>query len=141
TVRENVETGTEKPSLTREESRLAYCIQRIERHEKKWQTLCGKSSYDYIEPLFQQYLKSGDRDLISNAIPPVESLATRVARYQADILQLAGVGDEYRQAEGVFKNINETVKMLEDLLSAAMTESKAELRRQHANRGFMYQTK
>ncbi|KAG6907524.1 hypothetical protein DXG01_008613 [Tephrocybe rancida] len=132
---------TRDTTLTREEKRLACCMQGVEHAEKKWRALIGPSPYHYIERLFNKYLTTSDPDIIGDATPPVEELASRIQHYQEEILQLSGFGDEYKQSEVVYNEINGMVKMLCDLSSATMMESNPVLRKMHARKEFMYQAK
>jgi len=61
----------------------------------------GGRATDYIEAVVQQYLQSNKNDDISKHICIMSKHQSLFRRFEADILQAEGVGEELEKAEGM----------------------------------------
>ncbi len=86
----------------------------------EYKALTGESSREYAEDIYQHYELLGRSDVIGDALVELTALRKASQRCEAGLLQLAGVGDEYLEAERVGKAIQGTMASMEDLMCYAL---------------------
>lgn len=92
-----------------------------------------------MEHYYNDCLTSKKTERIFNAITYIEGLQTRLYKYQGEILQLAGVSEDWRRTERVSKDVSVLLKCLQDLgYAVAVNPDDAESL--HRSKELMYQT-
>jgi hypothetical protein len=88
-----------------------------------------KVPHKFIEGILDAYTKTmpdapgeyGDIKILEEAISGLEDFLDRASRGQDGILQLCGVNDEWRAADGVCKFMRDMMGMIEDILCHALS--------------------
>ncbi|KAF4569575.1 hypothetical protein EYR36_009372 [Pleurotus pulmonarius] len=114
------------------------CSLLIARLEQKFKSLTNNSVYNYVDSLYQEYTLKYWPEVFSDALLEVQSLHKRMERCQHILLQLKGVGEEYKRAEKVRKEMNDALKCLDELECYAAI-GKAEVIDSYSKCELMYQ--
>jgi len=101
--------------------------------------LINPSAREYVEQIYNLYEKSRNKNDIQDAVINASSLQRSIHRYEAEILELAGIGIQWRRASNITKCVGDVVKWLEDLLCLAMVGAE-ELIRSYKSGTLLYQT-
>jgi hypothetical protein len=88
-----------------------------------------KAPREFIEGILGAYTKTmpdapgeyGDTRILEQAISCLEDFLDRASRGQDGILQLCGVNDEWRAADGVCRFMRDMMGMIEDILCYALS--------------------
>lgn len=91
-----------------------------------------------MDSLYQQYLVVYRADVFTHDIPEIEALHKTLTRCQNAVLQLEGVGKEFRVVETLGKGVHTALLCLEELACYASV-GKAEIIALHQSRSLMYQ--
>jgi len=117
---------------------LLYWSQRADQVAINFNKLTNNSAFDFVEGIFNIYQTTQDKDVIRDAIVDTSRLQKSIHRYEAEILQLAGVGTEWKQAASISKHVCDVVKWLEEILCLAMVDVE-ELSTAYKHQSLMYQ--
>ncbi|KAF4586116.1 hypothetical protein EYR38_009715 [Pleurotus pulmonarius] len=82
----------------------------------KFRALANGSTREYAEHMYQRYALIERKEFLNDAMLELEKLQAISRRCEAAVLQLAGVGDEFKEVERVGKEIYEANAFLEDLM-------------------------
>jgi hypothetical protein len=104
----------------------------------KFEKLIGDSTFNHVKGVFNDFKRTGDKDIIQDAITAASRLEKHIRLCEAQILQLAGVGTEYEQVASVARCISDLIKWLEEILCTAMVDTE-ELFMAHKKQSLMYQ--
>ncbi|KAG6827622.1 hypothetical protein H0H92_011051 [Tricholoma furcatifolium] len=116
-----------------------YWTARVQRIEKNLQSLVGDSAIDFLESLYNDYMRSRDSLPIFNQIHFVRSLEKQIRACQDQILQLYGAGDEWNAAENVRKRISSVVQSVEELELYTAVGDEVDLAALHHSKELLYQ--
>jgi hypothetical protein len=94
---------------------------------------------DYVEAVVQQYLRSNNHSDISRHIHVISKHQSLFRRYEAEILQVDGVGTALEKAEGMSRETTQVIVWLEELLCQAMV-GLLSFQATYLAKRFMYQT-
>jgi hypothetical protein len=115
-----------------------YWSARSERITLKFSTLVKGSPFDFIEDTYNSYLISQHLNTLRDPILEVRNIQDSVRRCQNGILQVAGIGEEWKQFAGVAKAIEDVIRGLEEILCLAMSDAH-ELKMLHARSELFFQ--
>jgi hypothetical protein len=118
---------------------LFYWTERADCVAVKLDNLVNQSAQEYVETIYKRYEKTGNKDDIQDAIVDAARLQKSIHRYEAEILQLAGLGVEWKHASDISKRVGDVVKWLEELLLLAMVDAK-DLIYSHSRNTLLYQS-
>ncbi|KAG6890857.1 hypothetical protein C0992_012243 [Termitomyces sp. T32_za158] len=82
---------------------------------RKHRKFVGNSPFDFMERLYTCTLASRKTQPVFDAIVRAERLERYIQKYQGEILQLVGVGKDWREAEQAVKEVSQFAKCLADL--------------------------
>jgi len=108
-------------------SRLDHFLNCIRRIDREFDELTGRKPTEYIEEVYSIYEaqvnegKSG-RNILETEISKLGKLQQSIERWGAEVLQLAGVGNEWNEVEGVKRRVRIVVAHLEEILCEAMVD-------------------
>jgi hypothetical protein len=105
---------------------------------RKYERLIGDSVFDHVQDVFIHFERTGDQDIIRDAITSVSCLQKHIQQCEDQILQLAGVGTEYEQATSIGRRISDLIHCFEEILCTAMGGTE-DLLVAHEKQSLMYQ--
>lgn len=105
----------------------------------KFYSITNGSTRRYIESLYNKYTTNYRSDAFSNAIIKLEALHGSIRRCEEALLQLTGVGREFRVAEAVGKLVNEGLRCVEEIACYASI-GKGEVCELYEKRELMFQS-
>jgi hypothetical protein len=106
--------------LNRIVSPLNYWIQRADRVAVNLRKLTHNSSEGYVDGIFRMYRTTRNNDSINEALAKLAGLQTSISNCEAEVLQLAGVGESLQHVTDIRRCVDEVVRWLEDLLCWAL---------------------
>ncbi|KAF8055891.1 hypothetical protein FPV67DRAFT_1667889 [Lyophyllum atratum] len=118
---------------------MSYWAERVEHVARKLTKAVGPGAYEFIEELYQAYIVSKDDTGISDAITHITTLQASIRRYQAEILQLGGLGKEWTRSDEVSNHVTGVLRSLEDLHGTVLIDPHS-LRDLHHDKQLLYQT-
>ncbi|KAG6898745.1 hypothetical protein C0993_004591 [Termitomyces sp. T159_Od127] len=114
---------------------------KVDKAAKNFAKVVGGSSYDFLESLYTIYLDTKSNAAIFNAIIIVNKIESSISRYQAKILQLTGIGHDWKHSKEVWKDILNVLKSLQDLGYTVSLESNHEdIIKLHGREELLYQS-
>jgi hypothetical protein len=117
---------------------LHYWLEHVERLSIKYNKLIGKSASSYVENIVIDYLDSGDVSCVNDAVGLATDLQTAMRQYEAEILEVAGFGEEWEAATDMTELVDTLVRWLEEVLCLAMIHHD-DVFNAHERRLLMYQ--
>ncbi|KAF8885820.1 hypothetical protein BD779DRAFT_1471475 [Infundibulicybe gibba] len=117
---------------------LGYWCCRTKTVYARFKRLVHEDTRQYCNQIYDLYKIKHNKDIINDAIICISWFQTSMRRYHAEVLQLAGVGEESLRVSECAKSIDDLVHWLEEILCAAMVNGD-ELYRLHAQRQLAYQ--
>ncbi|KDQ22299.1 hypothetical protein PLEOSDRAFT_171717 [Pleurotus ostreatus PC15] len=129
---ENARASSDDPDTTAGWLRLATAT------SKEFRQITNNFTSRYIDSLYQKYLVVYKADVFTHDIPEIKALHRTLTRCQDAVLQLEGVGKEFRAVETIGKGVHTTLLCLEELACYASV-GKAEILALHQSRSLMYQ--
>ncbi|KAG6894617.1 hypothetical protein C0992_005388 [Termitomyces sp. T32_za158] len=123
---------------------LAFWSRKVANVDASVTKIIGKSPHTYFECLFETYQSTvlpnnGANTIFEDATLCFYELITKVQRSQAEILQLEGVGEEWRHTDDVLKRIKGIILWLEDLIAHTLI-SPDSIVEAHHKKELVYQT-
>ncbi|KAF8078861.1 hypothetical protein FPV67DRAFT_1663535 [Lyophyllum atratum] len=135
----NTQTTKELMDPSRaKQQHLSYWSERVEHVHRKAAKFVGPGAYEFLEGLYQAYIVKEDDTEICDVITDITKLQTAIRRYQAEILQLGGVGKEWNRSDEVSNLVTGVLKSLEDLLAAMLIDPRG-LKDLHSSKQLLYQ--
>lgn len=117
---------------------MKYWNARAGRVAKTLDDITQGSATAYVEQLVIDFETTQSKDTINNAIIPVSKLQRSILTCEAEVLELAGVGEEFRTVQAIAQRVAELILWLEDVLCFAMVE-KDLIRKKHVEKALRYQ--
>lgn len=105
----------------------------------KTQELIKGSIHGYFQQICQRFIFSLLRNEIDDAAMEFESMKTTIQRCGHALLQVVGVGDKYRAAERVEREIDQVICCFDDIMCHLLV-GKAELFDMYSSEQLMYQS-
>lgn len=105
---------------------------------KDFRQLTNNSTSHFVDSLYQRYLTVYHADVFTHNIPEIEALHKTLIRCQDALLQLEGVGKEFKVVETMSKGVRTALLCLEELACYASV-GKGEILAMHQSRLLMYQ--
>ncbi|RDB29777.1 hypothetical protein Hypma_013856 [Hypsizygus marmoreus] len=122
-----VSTGVEcpevvhsKPAPSHESDPLGYWCYRVERVAIKLDTRTGAALTTFLDGICSSYLTNRNKDTIRDTLLIFTPLQKSIYRYMDEILDIAGLCDEYKRAEVVSRSVLQVIQSVEDILCKAM---------------------
>lgn len=84
--------------------------------------LTGPVPHEFLECIYGSYVFTRQKDDIRNKIIDISRLRDQIYECQNHVLQLAGVGIQWRRVEDILKAVVRVVRWLEDVLCWAMID-------------------
>ncbi|KAG9222042.1 hypothetical protein CCMSSC00406_0008027 [Pleurotus cornucopiae] len=106
---------------------------------EEFKVLTKGSVRNYLEGLYQKFILDTQSKILSDAVLKVQSLQIKIQRCEKELLQLAGVGKDYRAAESVGKTIHEALLYVEEVSCLSELDREGLYELYHA-RQLMYQS-
>ncbi|KAF9501457.1 hypothetical protein BDN71DRAFT_1501175 [Pleurotus eryngii] len=104
----------------------------------KTQELIKGSVHGYFQQICQRFIFSLLRNEIDDATMEFESMKTTIQRCRHALLQVVRVGDKYRAAEQVEREIDQVICCFDDIMCHLLV-GKAELFDMYSSKQLMYQ--
>ncbi|KAF9496304.1 hypothetical protein BDN71DRAFT_1505816 [Pleurotus eryngii] len=106
---------------------------------EEFKVLTKCSVRNYVEGLYQQFILDTQCRIFSDAVLEVQSLQIKASRCERELLQLAGVGKDFRMAESVGRTIQEALLYVEEVSCLAQVDREG-LYELYQARQLMYQS-
>jgi hypothetical protein len=100
--------------------------------------LTHNSSEGYVDGIFRMYRTTRNNDSINEALAKLAGLQTSISNCEAEVLQLAGIGESLQHVTDIRRCVDEVVRWLEDLLCWALIGAE-DLLTAHKQQSLLYQ--
>ncbi|KAF8226896.1 hypothetical protein L208DRAFT_1299617, partial [Tricholoma matsutake] len=118
---------------------LAYWHERVTRLSLKFNTLIDAHPTKYVDALLSTYcVSSSNSDIPHDAVVTLSGYQKSIQWYEDKILQLAGVGSEWREAHELYNRVLKVVHWTEEV-SCLATVDPGGLVALHATKQLMFQ--
>lgn len=108
-----------KPKISKRESWLSH----IEQVSIELDNLFDHEGvHQYIEGFCQRYIQDQSPDPIDEAIEKLDQWEKSSTKYCDKILNLSGVGKDWKQADGVRQRVSKTIRGLQEILMHGMVD-------------------
>ena len=117
---------------------LAYWCKRVGQLLLRFNRLVDDDPSKYVDGLLTTYYASYNKDILCDGVLSVSQILKSIQRYKDEILQLGGVGPEWREANQLSKKVDEVTCWIEEVLCLAMVDPD-ELLMSYQKQQLMYQ--
>ncbi|KAG6887513.1 hypothetical protein C0992_011982 [Termitomyces sp. T32_za158] len=132
---------TTQGTVKNDSRNVQYWNYKVDRTAKRLAKIVGQSAFYFLESLYTTYLDTKSNTSIFNAIVIVTKLQSNIRNYQGEILQLAGMTQDWKNCEEVSKNVSKVLRSLEDLgYHASLEDDYRELPKLHQTEQLLYQS-
>ncbi|KAF8879144.1 hypothetical protein BD779DRAFT_1474465 [Infundibulicybe gibba] len=118
--------------------RVSRCVHAAECLHAEFTKFTHPGRLEYIDRVCTAYMKTQDQDIIQNDAKYLGDVLIAMRRHEGDILEVAGLGSEWKAVQDKVTCICTVLSWLEDLLCYAMDGHNV-LCDAHNNRGLQYQ--
>jgi hypothetical protein len=102
---------------------LSYWLERAEQCAIKLDKLTNMSPTEFLDAIVMEFFKTENKDIVHDAVIKTSRIQKSLHLYEAEVLQLAGVGAQLNRVKSISAHVSDVIKPLEEILCLAMVDT------------------
>ena len=132
---------TNPEQVTNSETRCLVNLMELgERVQKRLAKITNGSPFEFVHCICKQLLQDHDKDRVHTFSIELSKLQKMLYKYQNEVLQLDGVGNNYKKLQNIVKDVRLVLEWVDELLVLAMVDIH-EVRQLYYTSELLYQKK
>lgn len=130
--------ATENRSESVQDKQIKFYMFKAENVKRQLDRMTGDNPQQFVDEICLSFLRSGEKDVIHEYVTKLGDFQKRVVHCQDEILQLAGVGEEWNRLSEIAEDVRKMTFWVEEIFCYAIV-AYLDVDRMYHNSEFMYQ--